>query len=148
MDQSSVAQYNSTVFPKVMPRQPIEKYYSEKELHEMVSRINAFASEYSPWKFTHARKEHQDLFGDVIKSGEYYFKHGSGPAFDDVIKLSAPSMEKLCFALFESAIFLKPIADQVLEQRQKRMFKSMSKVSILGTREDEKIDPSSAKRNR
>jgi len=131
-----------------MPRQPIEKYYSEKELHEMVSRINAFASEYSPWKFTHARKEHQDLFGDVIKSGEYYFKHGSGPAFDDVIKLSAPSMEKLCFALFESAIFLKPIADQVLEQRQKRMFKSMSKVSILGTREDEKIDPSSAKRNR
>ena len=87
-----------------MPRQPIEKYYSEKELHEMVSRINAFASEYSPWKFTHARKEHQDLFREVIKPGEYYFKHGSGPAFDDVIKLSAPSMEKLCFALFESAI--------------------------------------------
>src|SRR5439155_18285853 len=87
-----------------MPRQPIEKYYSEKELHQMVSRINAFASEYSPWKFTHARKEHRDLFGDVIKPGEYYFKHGSGPAFDDVIKLSAPSMEKLCFALFESAI--------------------------------------------
>ena len=79
----------------------------------MVSRINAFASEYSPWKYTHARKEHQDLFGDVIKPGEYYFKHGSGPAFDDVIKLSAPSMEKLCFALFESALLLKPIADQI-----------------------------------
>jgi len=131
-----------------MPRQPVEHFYSEKELHEMVDRINAFASEYSPWKFTHARKEHQDLFGDVIKPGEYYFKHGSGPAFDDVIKLSAPSMEKLCFALFESAVFLRPIADQFLKQRQKRMFKAMSKVSILGTRKDEKSAPSSAKRNR
>ena len=131
-----------------MPRQPIEKYYSEKELHQMVSRINAFVSEYSPWKFTHARKEHQDLFGDVIKPGEYYFKHGSGPAFDDVIKLSALSMEKLCFALFESAVFLKPVADQILKQRQKRMFKAMSKLSIFGNRNDEKSDPLGAKQNR
>ena len=132
-----------------MSRQPVEHFYSEKELHEMVSRINAFASEYSPWKFTHARKEHQDLFGDVIKPGEYYFKHGSGPAFDDVVKLSALSMEKLCFAMFESAVFLKPIADQILEQRQKKMFQAMSKLSIVGNRNDKKSDPSSgAKRNR
>ena len=131
-----------------MSRQPVEHFYSEKELHEMVSRINAFASEYSPWKFTHARKEHQDLFGDVIKPGEYYFKHGSGPAFDDVIKLSALSMEKLCFALFESTLFLKPIADRILKQRQKRMFKVMSKLSFMGNRNDKKSDPSGAKRNR
>ena len=131
-----------------MPREPFEQYYSEKELHEMVNRINAFASDYSPWKFTHARKEHQDLFGAVIKPGEYYFKHGSGPAFDDVIKLSALSMEKLCFALFESAVFLKPIADQILEQRQKRMFQVMSKLSFVGNRKHEKGDPSGAKRNR
>jgi len=114
----------------------------------MVNRINAFASEYSPWKFTHARKEHQDLFGDVIKPGEYYFKHGSGPAWDNVIKLSASSMEKLCFALFESAIFLKPIADQILKRRQKKMFRVMSKLSFVGNRKDEKSDPSGAKRNR
>ena len=131
-----------------MTREPIEQYFSEKELHEMVNRINAFASEYSPWKFTHARKEHQDLFGDVIKPGKYYFKHGSGPAFDDVIKLSAPSMEKLCFALFESAVFLKPLANQILEQRQRRMFDIASKLSIFGNRKDEKRDPSGAKRNR
>ena len=114
----------------------------------MVDRINAFASEYSPWKFTHARKEHQDLFGAVIKPGEYYFKHGSGPGFDNVVKLSTLSMEKLCFALFESAIFLKPLADQILERRQKRMFKVMSKLSFMGNRKHEKSDPSGAKRNR
>ena len=131
-----------------MPREPVEHFYSEKELHEMVSRINAFASEYSPWKFTHARKEHQDLFGDVIKPGEYYFKHGSGPAFDDVIKLSALSMEKLCFALFESAIFLKPVADRILKQRQKKMFQAMNKLSFAGDRKDEKSDRSGAKRDR
>ena len=131
-----------------MSRQTVEHFYSEKELHEMVDRLNAFASEYSPWKFTHARKEHQDLFGAVIKPGEYYFKHGSGPAFDDVVKLSALSMEKLCFALFESAVFLKPIADQILEQRQKRMFQVMSKLSLVGNRKHEKGDPSGAKRNR
>ena len=131
-----------------MSRQPVEHFYSEKELHEMVNRINAFASDYSRWKFTHARKEHQDLFGEIIKPGEYYFKHGSGPGFDDVIKLSALSMEKLCFALFESTIFLKPIADRILKQRQRRMFKVMSKLSILGSRKDEKSDRSGAKRNR
>ena len=131
-----------------MSRQPVEHFYSEKELHEMVDRINALASKYSPWKFTHARKEHQDLFGAVINPGEYYFKHGSGPGFDNVVKLSALSMEKLCFALFESAVFLRLIADQILKQRQKRMFKAMSKVSILGTRKDEKSAPSSTKRNR
>jgi hypothetical protein len=124
-----------------MPREPIEQYYSEKELHQMVSCINAFASEYSPWKFTHARKEHEDLFGDVIKPGEYYFKHGSGPAFDDVIKLSASSMEKLCFAVFESAIFLKPMADRILVKRQKRMFDIASKLPLFGNRKDEKRDP-------
>jgi hypothetical protein len=52
-----------------MPRQPVEHFYSEKELQEMVNRINAFASDYSPWKFTQARKEHEDLFGEVIKPG-------------------------------------------------------------------------------
>src|SRR5206468_9245115 len=135
-------------YSKRYAQQTSQAFLLEKELHEMVSRINAFASEYSPWKFTHARKEHQDLFGDVIKPGEYYFKHGSGPAFDDVIKLSAPSMEKLCFALFESAIFLKPFADQILEQRQKRMFDIASKLSMFGNRKDERRDPSGAKRNR
>ena len=136
------------MFPNVMPKQPIEQYYSQKELHEMVNRINAFASDYSPWKFTHARKEHQDLFGEVIKPGEHYFKCQRGPAFDDVVKLSALSMERFCFALFESAVYLKSLADQILKRRQKRMFKAMSKVSILGTRKDEKSAPSSAKRNR
>ena len=56
-----------------MPRQPVEHFYTEKELHEMVDRINAFASECSPWKLTHARREHQDLFGEVIKQGDHYF---------------------------------------------------------------------------
>jgi len=57
-------------------------------------------------------------------------------------------MEKLCFALFESAVLLKPIADQILKQRQKRMFEAASKLSIFGNRKDEKRDPSGAKRNR
>ena len=131
-----------------MSRQPVEHFYSEKELHEMVDRINAFTSEYSPWKFTQARREHQDLFGDVIKPGDHYFKYQRGPAFDDVVKLSALSMEKLCFALFESAIFLKPLANQILKQRQKRMFQAMSKLSLVGNRNDKKSDPSGAKRNR
>ena len=49
-------------------------------------------------------------------------------------------MEKLCFALFGSAIFLKPLADRILKQRQKRMFDIASKLSILGNRNDKKSD--------
>ena len=129
-----------------MSRQPSEQYYSEKELHEMVERINAFGSDYSPWKFTHARIEHEDLFGEVIKPGAYYFKYQRGIADD--VKLSRLSMEKLCFALFESAVLLKPMADHLLKQRQRRMFKTMSQLSILGTGKVEKSGRSSAKRNR
>src|SRR5947199_7773314 len=76
-----------------MPRQPVEHYYSEKELHEMVDRINAFSSVYSPWKFTQARKAHQDSFGEVIKQGDHYFRYQRGPAFDDAVKLSALSID-------------------------------------------------------
>jgi hypothetical protein len=83
-------------------------------------------------KSPQARKEHQDLFGEVIKPGEHYFKYRRGPAFADVIKLSASSVEKLCFALFESAVFLQPMADRVLEQRQTRMFDVACKLSIFG----------------
>jgi hypothetical protein len=115
-----------------MPKQPLEQYYSQKELHEMVERINAFSNDYSPWKFTRARIEHEDLFGEVIKPGEDYFKYQRGIADD--VKLSILSMEKLCFALFESAVLLKPIADRILKQRQKRMFELMNKASILGNR--------------
>jgi hypothetical protein len=131
-----------------MPRTVVEHYYSEKELHEMVDRINAFGIDYSPWKFTHARIEHQDLFGEMIKPGEHYFKCQRGPAFDDVVKLSALSMERFCFALFESAVYLKPLADQILKRRQKRMFRAMSKVSIFANGKDEKRNASAPQRNR
>ena len=115
-----------------------ERAASDGELHQRF-RKRVFAVEIHTCEERASgfvRRRHQ-----IIKSGEYYFKHGSGPAFDDVIKLSASSMEKLCFAVFESAVFLKPMADRILEKRQKRMFDIASKLSIFGNREDEKRDP-------
>jgi len=124
-----------------MPRQPGEQYYSEEEVREMVELINTFADEYSPWQSTQARKQHEDLFGEVIKAGEMYFKQQCGPAFHDVLKLSALSMERLCFVLFQSTVLLKPMARQLLEERRKRLFKAFRKISFGITDPEKKHCP-------
>ena len=41
----------------------------------------------------------QRLFGQRINDGDTYYKRQTGPAFDDVLKLSRQSMAKLIYCL-------------------------------------------------
>ena len=101
-----------------MPRHEFENYYSHEELAKLVALLDAFASDYSRWHLTTARKRHEDIFGEIIKPGEDYYKSQRAGGFHEVIKLSSLSMERLCFVLFESTFTLKPIAEHILKQRQ------------------------------
>ena len=101
-----------------MPRQEFEEYYSEDELDKLVILLNAFTSEYSPWKLTKARIQHEDIFGETIQIDDHYYRIPHGASFVDAIKLSRLSMERLCFVLFESTDRLKPIAEQINRRKQ------------------------------
>ncbi len=48
--------------------------YNDNELRELVEKLNALYSSFDEWRFTKARKEHTDEFGDKITEGEVYFK--------------------------------------------------------------------------
>lgn len=113
-----------------MPRDDFEQYYSPDKLTELVACLNAFGSEYSPWQLTKARKQHIDVFGKVIGDGEYYYKCHIGVAFDDVIKLSESSMDRLCYILFRSTFTLKPIAEQILKKKRDALASSISELRI------------------
>lgn len=83
-----------------MPRERGEEYYTDQEFFPIFSKLNALFPQTSPWEETKARKEHKDLFGEIIQPGEIYYKRQDGMAFDENTKLSRLSMERLLHALF------------------------------------------------
>lgn len=101
----------------------------DKDLHEKVKRLNALMPEYDPWRWTRARKEHQDLFGRKVQPYQYYFKRQSGPGWHEVIKLSRESMELLLYALFDGNPNLRQMADRINEIRLERLCEEHARCS-------------------
>ena len=97
-------------------------FESEAEFKLYVDRLNALIShDYSHWQSTEARKKHVDMHGVQIQEGEIYFKRQYGTAYDDVLKLSRLSMERLLFALFVSNYNLESFADKMIDQQRKAL---------------------------
>jgi len=90
-----------------------------------VARINALGNEYQPWKVTQARKNHTDEFGQVIETGEDYYKKSSGPAFDDDVKLSKKSMDDFAYLFFLNTPSLINLADKVINKQKEELRKAM-----------------------
>ena len=103
----------------------------EDETFELaVARINALGSEYHPWKVTQARKNHTDEFGQVIETGEDYYKKSSGPAFDDDVKLSKKSMDYFAYLYFLNAPSLINLADKVIKKNEEELRKAMDDLNL------------------
>jgi hypothetical protein len=102
-----------------MPRSHLEHY--PFDVDELLGRFNALFGGWNEWRPTSARKEHQDLFGEVICDGEIYYKRQMGPAWDDVIKLSRLSMERLLYAVFYGNSRLENIAARIEQAEQSRL---------------------------
>jgi hypothetical protein len=95
--------------------------YDDDALYEMVSRLNTLFPESAPWRPIKARREHNDLFGNVIGDGDVYYGRQVGAGWDDAIRLSRVSMDTLLYALFTRNPGLREAADEVVRLRVKRM---------------------------
>jgi len=95
--------------------------YDDKQLHELVEKLNAIGSSFNEWRLTKARKHHEDEFGDEIEKDQFYFKKQYGEAFDEVLKLSRASMEMLLFCLFSGNFAFESMCERWVEENRKRL---------------------------
>ncbi len=107
-------------------------YRNEDEFREDFERLNAVTSE-PLWQPTKARKEHEDLFGVRIASGEIYYKRRVGSAWDAAIRLSRQSIERLLYALLQANPLLQELADEIHEARLERLREMHARYSPLRT---------------
>jgi len=110
------------------PQTSVLEYHSEDELSEMFKKLDALSDQMRPWQETKARKEHVDLFGEMIRPGQYYFKRSTGHGFHDVVKLSQASLDRFLYALFAGNAQLQYIAGYLQEKRLNEMREAFSKV--------------------
>jgi hypothetical protein len=83
-----------------------------------------------PWRETTAQKQHVDVFGVVIKSGEIYYRQRGGKRH----KLSRLSMERLIHIFLDSNQPLLELAEKLCQReidRQRQIHAKYSPVSKL-----------------
>lgn len=110
---------------------PNEQYrcvYNEDQLVEKVELLNALLNPYMQWQGVVARKDHEDLFGVTIKQYEVYFKRIHGQAYDDVIKISCESMDKIIYALFDGDFRLQELSKTMRKIRMKEFASQIAKL--------------------
>ena len=100
-------------------------FNSDDDFRLALARINALGSPYSTWNLTQARKTHTDEFGQVIETGEHYYKKSSGPAYHNEVKLSEKSMDYFAYLFFLQAPGLEKFADKVINKQQQELIDAM-----------------------
>jgi len=110
-----------------------EEYFSDEGLDKAVEMLNSFADPYCRWHKTRSRKEHEDLFGDHIGEGGWYYKR-EGAGFYDTIKLYRLSMAKVCFLLRETTPYFAYIAQVLLKREEKHRAKEFRKFNVYWSR--------------
>src|SRR5207247_10161652 len=93
---------------------------AENTFHAQLALLNAINDEYNQWQWTRARKIHKDQFGDLIEEGEEYLKRSTGPAYDQVLKMSQRSAERLLDVLFTYNHVGKSLCEHVKANRDRR----------------------------
>ncbi len=83
------------------------------------------SDEWHSWKWTHARKEHEDWFGDRNEPGEHYVKRPYGQARHEDIKLSPRSLDKMLFAMFGANPVFRGVAERIKEDRDREHERKM-----------------------
>ena len=96
-----------------------DQHSSDEELEKLVDQLNALTDEWRQWKWTRARKEHEDLFGDAIQPGDDYLKRAYGSEFHEDVKLSQRSMSRMLHALFEGNLRLQTTAEHLHQRIEK-----------------------------
>ncbi len=122
--------------------------YDDKQLHELVEKLNAIGSSFNEWRWTKARKQHDDEFNDIIEADQFYFKKQYGCGYDEVLKLSRASMEMLLFCLFNGNFAFERMCERWVEENKKRLREEIMAHDplrmILGNKDfgDSNLEPS------
>jgi hypothetical protein len=87
--------------------------------------------EFLPFQWTKARKEHEDLFVETISIGEDYLRRKTGPAWDNSVKLSQLSVERVILSVFDGKPELRKLAQHLNEQRQKWIAEEHARASLV-----------------
>lgn len=93
--------------------------------HAKLKLLNALHDEYMQWEWTTARKKHTDLFGDIIEEREDYLKRSTGPAYDELLKLSQRSAERMLDALFDYNHIGTSLCERIAAERDRRHMEAM-----------------------
>ena len=88
----------------------MQMHCDDEDLARMVGLLNGLMPEFFPFRWTKARKEHEDLFGETILPGEDYLKRKTGPAWDNSVKLSQLSVERVFLSIFDDNPELRKLA--------------------------------------
>ncbi len=104
--------------------------YSQTELRDLVDALNALHPPFDQWKYTNSRKGHEDEFGAIIQNGDVYFKREHG-GYDQALKLSRDSMEKLVFCIFDGNLGLLAMCKRLVEEYQEAVAEDHRKHSPL-----------------
>lgn len=114
----------------------MNQIYTEEEFNKLLDCLMGVTNEYAQWSPTKANKEHDDFWGDTIKRGEIYYKRCYGRTYDDIIKLSERSMDKLLFAIFAGNPDLKILGEHINKERFERLHQAGSKLKFPMGKED------------
>ena len=105
--------------------------YDDDEFRKLVEKLNALYPALDRWKFTTARKAHEDEFGDSIQEGATYFKRQYDVAWDAVLKLSRNSMEMLLFCIFNGNFQLQKHCEELVKEEREKLAEEHEKHSPL-----------------
>ncbi len=127
-----------------MPRDIDDFYFrDEADFNRALAAFNALFTRYNQWQVTQARKEHQDLFGEPIQPGEFYYKQQTGPAWDQVTKISQLSMERLLYVVLACNPRLQALGERELAAREAQMRADYDRYcpvdNLLGAADEEPV---------
>ncbi len=104
-----------------------DNVYTADQARDLSEQLCAMTDTWHPWRWTRARKDHTDWFGDCIKGGEEYLGRDCGPGFGDRVRLSARSADRFLSALFLGNPVFAALAERAKQVRDKRMAEMMRK---------------------
>jgi len=81
------------------------------------------------WVNRRARKLHVDLFGKVVRPGEYYWRMRMGGSFSNDLKLSNASMERFLFVLFAPYPKWERRTEKQVSERMEDLRKIINKIA-------------------
>lgn len=103
-------------------------YYNDKKFDEMLEILNALTLKTESWHTTRARKEHIDLWGEVIHPGDTYYRHQWDISWHESLELSRLSMDRFLFVLFAGNPDLKELATLLHKKREERRAEVFSRL--------------------